>query len=109
MNLPRALVTAAAGAYSCNVALGASVAVGWVDTSGFRWVHHGLYIATSATTMAALAASALRRSPVTFALAPTLVPLFLLQRHGVHPLQRHTRVALAAAPCYAVGLALTWR
>lgn len=109
MNLPRALVSAAAAAYAGNCALGASVAARWLDTSNVRWVHHAMYILTATTTAAAALACATHRSPAALALAPAAVPLFLLQRHGAHPVRRHTRDALAAAPCYAAGLVLAWR
>ena len=109
MDLLGTLVTACAGAYGANCALGASVAARWVDTSNVRWIHHGLYITTSALTAAACVAAVRERSPVAAVLAPALVPLFLLQRHGARPLRRHTRDALAAAPCYVAGLALAWR
>ncbi|MBD2762499.1 hypothetical protein IEE91_04625 [Kocuria sp. cx-455] len=109
MNLPRTLITAAAGAYAANCSLGISVAKQWVDTSNFRWVHHGLYILTATTTAAAFFACATRRSPAALALAPAAAPLFLLQHHGARPLRRHTRDALLAAPCYAAGLVLARR
>ena len=102
-------MTAAAGAYAANCALGASVAAGWVDTTNVRWVHHGLYVLTSATTAMSVLSFAVRRSPAAVALAPSLLPLFMLQRHGARPLRRHTRDALCAAPCYAAGLVLAWR
>ncbi|RLY94517.1 hypothetical protein CWC38_06280 [Kocuria tytonicola] len=109
MNPVRTLVTAAAGAYAANCALGTSVAAGWVDTSDVRWVHHGLYTTTACLTAAACAAGLRNRSATSLALLPTLAPLVLLQRHGARPLRRHTRDALAAAPCYAAGLVLAWR
>ncbi|RKQ36822.1 hypothetical protein [Kocuria tytonis] len=109
MTLVRTLVTAAAGAYTANCSLGGSVALGWIDTSNVRWVHHGLYIVTCSLTAAACVAGLRERSTTWLALLPALAPLFLLQRHGARPLQRHTRDALAAAPCYAAGLALAWR
>lgn len=109
MILPRTLVSAAAAAYTGNCALGASVAARWVDTSNFRWVHHAMYIVTATTTAAAVLVAAAHRSPAALALAPAAVPLFLLQHHGAHPVRRHTRDALTAAPCYAAGLVLAWR
>lgn len=109
MDLLRTLVTTAAGAYAANCALGASVAARWVDTSNVRWVHHGMYIVTVTTTAVAALACAARQSPAAVALAPAAVPLILLQRHGAHPVRRHTRDALTAAPCYAAGLVLAWR
>ena len=109
MDLHRTLVSAAAGAYAANCALGTSVAARWVNTSNARWVHHGMYILTSTTTAAAVLACAARRSPAALALAPAVVPLVLLQRHGARPVGRHTRDALSAAPCYAAGLVLARR
>ena len=109
MDLPRTLVSAAAGAYAANCALGTSVAARWIDTSNIRWVHHAMYVVTATTTAAAVLVSAAHRSPASLALAPAAVPLFLLQRHGAHPVRRHTRDALSAAPCYAAGLVLAWR
>ena len=109
MALVRTLVTAAAGSYTANCTLGGSVALGWIDTSRVRWVHHGLYIATSSLTAAACAAGLRERSAASAALLPAVAPLFLLQHHGARPLQRHTRDALWAAPCYAAGLVLAWR
>ncbi|MEU5466405.1 hypothetical protein [Kocuria salsicia] len=109
MELVRTLVTAAAGSYGANCALGTAAALGWVDTSPFRWVHHALYVSTSSLTAAAVVAGLREGSTTAFALVPALVPLVLLQRHGARPLPRHTRDALAAAPCYTAGLALAWR
>ncbi|WP_330447103.1 hypothetical protein OH817_05750 [Kocuria rhizophila] len=109
MDPVRTLVTAAAASYTANCALGGAVALGLLDTSNVRWVHHGLYIATSALTAAACAAGLKARSTTTLAMVSALAPLFLLQRHGARPLRRHTRDALVAAPCYVAGLVLAWR
>ncbi|GAA1131634.1 hypothetical protein [Citricoccus alkalitolerans] len=109
MTLVRTLVTAAAGAYAANCALGASVALRWIDTSSIRWVHHGLYTVTVTTTAVAAVVGTARRSPAAVALLPAALPLVLLQRHGARPLSRHTHDALAAAPCYAAALLLAWR
>ncbi|XKH53551.1 hypothetical protein LG284_00465 [Citricoccus nitrophenolicus] len=109
MMLLRTLVTAAAGAYAANCALGAAVALRWIDTSTFRWVHHGLYTVTVTTTAVAVLACTARRSPAAVVLVPAAVPLVLLQRHGARPLNRHTHDALAAAPYYAAALLLAWR
>lgn len=40
--LVRTAVRTATAAYTVNGALGLSVAVGAVDTSTMRWLHHGL-------------------------------------------------------------------
>lgn len=109
MSWSRALVTTAAGAYAANCALGISAATRLIDTSNFRWLHHALYIATSTTTGVACAVAALEQPRTAVALAPAAAPLFFLQRQGAHPLPRHTRTALLAAPCYVASLALAWR
>lgn len=109
MVLSRVLVSVAAGCYAVNCSLGISVAKHWVDTSNFRWIHHGLYLLTVTTTAAAFYTCAARRSPAAIALAPAVAPLFLLQHHGARPLRRHTRDALLAAPCYAASLVLARR
>ena len=62
MDPVRTLVTAAAASYTANCALGGSVALGLLDTSNVRWVHHGLYIATSSLTSAASAAGQIATS-----------------------------------------------
>lgn len=105
----RTLVTAAAGAYTANCALGTAVALQWVDTSGTRWVHHALYTVTLTATAVAVVVGSVRRSPEALALVPAAVPLILLQRHGARPRRRHLRDALWAAPCYVAGLVLAWR
>ncbi|GAA1299087.1 MULTISPECIES: hypothetical protein [Brachybacterium] len=107
--LVRTAVRTATAAYTVNGALGLSVAVGAVDTSTMRWLHHGLYIATVTSTLLAIATATLRRDPSALALAPAVVPLFLLQHHGSRPLGRHARTAVLAAPCYAGALALARR
>lgn len=102
------LFAAAAVAYTANVALGSAVAARLIDTSGFRWLHHALYIATCATTAAAVSAvvwarpkSASRRAAL--ALAPAAAPLAAIPYVGTHT-RRHPLVALAAAPFIVAGL-----
>ena len=46
------LLTAAATSYLANCALGVAVATRVLDTSGFRWVHHAVYVATAVLTAA---------------------------------------------------------
>ena len=107
------LFTAAAVAYAVNCALGASVAARIVDTSGFRWLHHALYIATCTATAAALStavwARPRRRSrQAALALAPAAVPLAAIPYLGSHG-RRHPLTALAAAPFIVAGLVCAWR
>ena len=106
-----ALFAAAATAYIVNCALGASVAARLIDTSGFRWLHHALYIATCATTAAAVAVGWARGSHTAdrraaFALLPAAVPLAAIPYLGTHS-RRHPLVALAAAPFVLAGLVLS--
>ena len=100
------LFVSAAAAYSANVALGTAVAAKIIDTTNFRWVHHALYIATCATTAAAIG-SALWARPAdrraAAMLAPAAVPLAAIPYLGTHS-RRHPLVALAAAPFIVAGL-----
>ena len=105
------LFAMAAAAYAANCALGASVAAGFVDTSGFRWLHHAMYIATSATVAAALSTvwwarpRGVSRSAA-LALAPAAIPLAAIPFAGTHT-RRHPVVALAAAPFIAASLCIS--
>ena len=72
------LLVAAAGGYLLNCALGAAVAARVLDTSGVRWVHHGLYVTTATLTAAAGLDLARRRSGAFWRLLPQVA-----QRHGI--------------------------
>lgn len=109
MSMVRTAVGIASTCYAANAALGLSVATGLVDTSGARWVHHGLFIATASATGLALVLGGVRRDPSAIALGMAVIPLVLLQRRGSRPLPRHARTAALAAPCYAAALILTRR
>lgn len=102
------LFAAAALSYVANCALGTAVALKLVDTRGFRWVHHALYITTCAAFVTAVSTvrwSGPRNSNdrAALMLMPAAVPLtaiaFVKTRNRWHPL-----VALAAAPFIAAGL-----
>lgn len=102
------LFIAAATAYAANCALGTAVAVRLVDTSGYRWLHHALYIATCTTTALALVVgwfTGSRRSSrrAALALAPAAVPLAAIPYLGTRT-RRHPLVALAAAPFIVAGV-----
>ena len=96
----RTMVVWACGSYTANVALGVATATRILDTSRFRWVHHALYIATTALTVVAVAADV--RGPGARRLAPALVPLAVIPYAGTHS-RRHWVVAGAAAPFYALA------
>lgn len=102
------LFALAAGAYAANVALGSAVAAKLIDTSGFRWLHHAIYIATCVAAAAAFSAlvwgrprHASRRAALV--LAPAAAPLAAIPYLGTHS-RRHPLVALAAAPFIVAGL-----
>lgn len=108
-----ALFTAAAVAYTANCALGASVAARIIDTRGFRWVHHALYIATCTAVAAALSTTVWARPQrqsrsAALALAPAVVPLAAIPYLGTRS-RRHPLTALAAAPFIVAGLVCAWR
>lgn len=96
----RTLVAAATGSYTVNVALGVATATRVIDTSRIRWVHHALYIATTALTVAAVAANI--RTVRGHRLAPALVPLAVIPYAGTRS-RRHYLVAASAAPFYALA------
>jgi hypothetical protein len=87
-------------------ATGLSAQVGLVDTSGVRWVHHGLYAASiAACAMAALAdlvGPGRRRG----AMVPSLVGLAVLSRTDGGTV-RHAAVASAAVCCAGIDLVRT--
>jgi hypothetical protein len=107
------LFAAAALGYAANCALGTAVAVKLVDTSGFRWLHHALYIATCALSASAIVVSwsseprrGNRRAGL--ALAPAALPLTTIAALGARGRQ-HPLIALMAAPFFAAGLACSLR
>ena len=105
---PAALFTAATVSYTANCLLGTAVAMRWIDTSRVRWVHHGMYIATS--TLAGAAASSLMwsRSPAGWLLLPAALPLAVIPYAGTSG-RRHPAVSLSAAPFFLASLVQAWR
>ena len=105
------LFAAAAASYLANGTLGSTVALKIVDSSGFRWVHHALYVSTFALAGAAIIAgaagpagasgSAGRRAA--WALSPALVPLALIPFLGSRS-TKHIAVSLSAAPFFVAGV-----
>jgi hypothetical protein len=118
---PQPLFAAAAASYTANCALGASVALRLVDTSGFRWLHHAVYIATCVLAASAALTPFVPSGPgrrgraphprtalAALALAPAAVPLALIPRISARS-SGHVKLALTAAPFFAAGLLLSAR
>ncbi|HCS60442.1 MAG TPA: hypothetical protein DIW46_03450 [Microbacterium sp.] len=92
--------------YAANCALGAAVAARLVDTSGFKWLHHALYIATCTGAVVAVSARWWGRPQdrrAALALIPALAPLAAIPWAGTRG-ARHPLVALAAAPFITASL-----
>jgi hypothetical protein len=98
------LLTAATTSYLANCALGAAVAARLLDTSGFRWVHHAVYVATAVLTGAAGAELALRRDRAFFRLLPAAAPLLAIPAFSARS-RWHPVIAATAAPAYLAALA----
>lgn len=111
MNVPPLLV-AATTSYAANCALGAGVATGVVRTGRWHWIHHAMYICTSALTLAAgvalLTSRDERHRRACTLLLPTALPLAAIPFAGTHS-RRHPAIALAAAPFYALALRASTR
>ena len=105
---PAPLFTAATVSYASNCLLGASVAARVIDTSRVRWVHHGMYIATSALAAAAASSLVWSRSRAGWLLLPAAVPLAVIPYAGTRG-RRHPAVALSAAPFFLASLIKAWR
>ena len=105
---PAILFTAAAGSYAANCALGAAVATRRLDTGGFHWVHHALYVCTSTLALAAVSSLLWSESRAGWWLLPAAVPLVLIPYVSSHS-RRHPALALTAAPFFAAGVLRAWR
>ncbi|MEZ0493165.1 hypothetical protein AB2L28_13060 [Kineococcus sp. TBRC 1896] len=97
------LLVAAATSYAANCALGAAVAARVVDTSGARWVHHAVFVATATLTAAAGADLARRRSGAFWRLLPVAAPLLAIPSVPARS-RWHPAIALTAGPAYVAAL-----
>ncbi|WP_432564204.1 hypothetical protein [Kineococcus sp. SYSU DK003] len=97
------LLLAAATGYLVNCALGVAVATRALDTSGFRWVHHAVYVATATLTAAAGVDLAVRDRAAFTGLLPVAVPLVAIPAVSAHS-RWHPVIALSAAPWYLRAL-----
>ena len=99
-----AVVLAAVAGYLANVTLGTLVLTGVLDTRGFRWLHHVLYIATFALAVAAVAVLLLGHQILAgLLLAPALAAFAAIPFAGTHT-RRHPLLGLLPAPFYLSAL-----
>lgn len=101
-----AALAVASVSYASSIALGVLVATRRVDSNGFHWLHHALYIATFVLAAAAVAAGLWREPRVGWVLLPALVPFALIPFVATHGV-RHPITGLVPAPFYlAAAVAL---
>jgi hypothetical protein len=107
---PRPLFVAAAVSYAANCMLGTAVATGLIDTHRIRWVHHAVYISTSALAGAAASSLLWHRGDnrAALALLPAAAPLAAIPRVSART-RGHVVLALAAAPFFIASLILSRR
>jgi len=108
VRVPPPLLVLASSAYLANCALGAAVGLEVLDTAGFRWVHHAVYVVTATTTALAGADLLRRRSRGFVRLLPSAVPLVAIPRVSARS-RWHPVIALTAAPGYVAALRVTRR
>lgn len=94
------LTRLAALSYASNCAVGTLVATGVVARGRIGWMHHTLFVCTSAVTVAAV----LTRSRGSLWLVPTAVPLAVIPYAGGTRTIRHPLIGLSAAPFFAAAL-----
>lgn len=98
---------AAAGAFLCNCAVGIRAVRAPLPPRA-RWVHHALYVATSALTVGALGRATAARHSAAIPLAIAAIPLALLPRLPGRS-WAHAAAAAACAPGFGVALGLALR
>lgn len=97
------LLLAATTSYLANCALGAAVGLRWVDSSGFRWLHHAVYVATATLTAAAGLDLAHRGRREFWRLLPAALPLAAIPAVSARS-RWHPVIAATAAPAYVAAL-----
>lgn len=102
------LFIAATVSYAANCALGTAVATGRVHTGRAHWVHHALYICTSALAAAAASSLVWSRSRAGWALLPAAIPLVAIPTVSART-RGHVGIALSAAPFFLGALIASHR
>lgn len=96
-------VAAASVSYLASVTLGTLVGTRRVDSSGFRWLHHALYVTTFVLAGVAIATGLWRHPLVGWLLLPTMVPFALIPFLGTRG-PRHPIAGLVPAPFFVAAL-----
>jgi hypothetical protein len=92
--------------YAASITLGVLVATRRVDSSGFHWLHHALYVCTFVLAAATIAAGLWRQPVVGWVLLPAVVPFALIPFVGTRGV-RHPITGLVPAPFFiAAAVAL---
>jgi hypothetical protein len=99
---------AAGLAYLANCGLGLGVSTRIIDTTRIHWLHHALYVTTSALTALALSSLVWSRSRAGWWLLPAAVPLAVIPFAGTRT-RRHPAIALSAAPFFVLSVARSGR
>lgn len=105
------LFVLASGTYVLNACFGVSVRMRLVDSGGFRWIHHGLYVVTFAAALLAAGSAWWSHNPAGWYLIPALIALAALPHVGSarrHP-HRHICAALVPLPFYILSLTTALR
>ncbi|MFC4242097.1 hypothetical protein ACFOYW_01825 [Gryllotalpicola reticulitermitis] len=88
--------------YAASIALGILVATRRVDSSGFHWLHHALYVSTFVLAAAAIVAAWWRHPLVGWLLLPAVVPFASIPFLGTRG-ARHPIAGLVPAPFYVLA------
>ena len=100
---------AASVSYLLSITLGVLVATKRVDSSGFHWLHHALYVVTFVLAGCAIAAGWRWHPLAGWLLLPAVVPFALIPYLGTRG-ARHPIAGLAPMPFYiAAAVALITR
>ena len=92
-------LAAASVSYAASLMLGLLVATRRVDSSGFHWLHHALYVVSFVLVGVAIVAGWWRHPLVGWLLLPVVVPFALIPFLGTRGV-RHPIIGLVPAPFY---------
>jgi len=100
--MPQGAVIAASVSYLSSITLGVLVATRRLDSSGFHWLHHALYVVTFVLAGCAIVAGWLWHPLVGWLLLPAVVPFALIPFLGTRGV-RHPFIGLVPVPFFAAA------